>query len=263
MASPVARDTHLCVNGGIGEFTITAVSVSNSSNQQQLALGTAGLSSTGTVGDVATLSTVTDVLATVFSLSNGNTNAIGSDYSLVGISSGFDNDVNGKMAFTDPSDGVPSAPGNYCVSPADPTTPGYGVWSDFLTLNGVSNFALCEGIEDRVISNPQNSSFVQSAINFTTCFESDEEAHVKLSAFEERTGHVNGGVREALEIGKNSVKNNVENSGTIADGQDVTNFTGYLVDTAISRYSKDTIPKADFVLSLSGATITGNGYAIG
>jgi len=171
MASPVARDTHLCVNGGIGEFTITAVSVSNSSNQQQLALGTAGLSSTGTVGDVATLSTVTDVLATVFSLSNGNTNAIGSDYSLVGISSGFDNDVNGKMAFTDPSDGVPSAPGNYCVSPADPTTPGYGVWSDFLTLNGVSNFALCEGIEDRVISNPQNSSFVQSAINFTTCFE--------------------------------------------------------------------------------------------
>jgi SUN domain-containing protein 1/2 len=133
---------------------------------------------------------------------------------------------------------------------------------------------------------------------------SDEEARGKLAALEERVGHVEGGVREALELGKNSVKtggavagaawwNKITSSGKKAltikasDGQDVTELIGHLVDTAVTRYSKDTIAKADFALSSSGAsiipsltsetleivpqgmwqqaiaTITGNGYAIG
>ena len=133
---------------------------------------------------------------------------------------------------------------------------------------------------------------------------SDEETRAKLSALEERVGHVEGGVREALELGKNSIKtggtaagaawwSKITSSGKKAltikasDGQDVTELIGHLVDTAVSRYSKDTIAKADFALSSSGAsvipsltsdtleiipqglwqqavaTITGNGYAIG
>ena len=133
---------------------------------------------------------------------------------------------------------------------------------------------------------------------------SDEETRARLSALEERVGHVEGGVREALELGRNSVKaggavagaawwNKITSSGKKAltikasDGQDVTELIGHLVDTAVSRHSKDTIAKADFALSSSGAsiipsltsdtleivpqglwqqtiaTITGNGYAIG
>lgn len=133
---------------------------------------------------------------------------------------------------------------------------------------------------------------------------SDEETRARLSALEERVGHVEGGVREALELGRNSVKaggavagaawwSKITSSGKKAltikasDGQDVTELIGHLVDTAVSRHSKDTIAKADFALSSSGAsiipsltsdtleivpqglwqqtiaTITGNGYAIG
>jgi SUN domain-containing protein 1/2 len=133
---------------------------------------------------------------------------------------------------------------------------------------------------------------------------SDEEARAKLAALEERVGHVEGGVREALDLGKNSIKtggavagaawwSKITSSGKKAltikasDGQDVTELIGHLVDTAVSRYSKDTIAKADFALSSGGAsvipsltsdtleivpqglwqqaiaTITGNGYAIG
>ncbi|KAH9015190.1 hypothetical protein EDB84DRAFT_1527293 [Lactarius hengduanensis] len=148
------------------------------------------------------------------------------------------------------------------------------------------------------------SAAQQSERESNTDPKSDEEARAKLSALEERVGSVEGGVREALELGKTSIKtggavagaawwNKITSSGKKAlmikasDGQDVTELIGHLVDTAVSRYSKDTIAKADFALSSSGAsvipsltsdtleivpqglwqqavaTVTGNGYAIG
>jgi len=102
---------------------------------------------------------------------------------------------------------------------------------------------------------------------------SDEEARAKLSVLEERVGSFEGGLREALELGKNSVKtgsgtvtsaawwNKITSSGKKAlnikasDGQDVTELIGHLVDTAMSRHSKDTIAKADFALHSGGAVV--------
>ena len=73
-------------------------------------------------------------------------------------------------------------------------------------------------------------------------------------------GHVEGGVKEAVELGKTAVKAGVV-SGKIAqwwenvasgktkgvtikssDGQDVTSLINRLVDTAVLRSSKDTTP---------------------
>lgn len=132
---------------------------------------------------------------------------------------------------------------------------------------------------------------------------SDEEARVKLKALEERVGNVEGGVKEALVIGKHSVKaggtsnawwNKLTTAGgrsglTIksTDGQDVTSLIGHLVDSAVSQYGKDVLARPDFALHSAGAKtipslttetfeirpqnfpkqllglITGNGYAIG
>jgi SUN domain-containing protein 1/2 len=100
----------------------------------------------------------------------------------------------------------------------------------------------------------------------------DEEARAKLSALEERVGTFEGGLREALELGKSSVKtggavtdaawwHKVTASGKkvlnikASDGQDVTELIGHLVDTAIARHSKDTIAKADFALHSGGALV--------
>ncbi|KAI0303780.1 hypothetical protein B0F90DRAFT_1667162 [Multifurca ochricompacta] len=101
---------------------------------------------------------------------------------------------------------------------------------------------------------------------------SDDEARAKLSSLEERVGSVEGGLREALELGKSSVKtggavagaawwNKITSSGKKAltikasDGQDVTELIGHLVDTAMMRLSKDGIAKADFALHSGGASI--------
>ena len=134
---------------------------------------------------------------------------------------------------------------------------------------------------------------------------SDEEARAKLLVLEERVGSFEGGLREALELSRNSVKtgsgtatsaawwNKITSSGKKAlnikasDGQDVTELIGHLVDTAMSRHSKDSIAKADFALHSGGAVVipsltsdtheirpqgvrqhvigylTGNGYALG
>ena len=130
---------------------------------------------------------------------------------------------------------------------------------------------------------------------------SEEEARARLKALEERVGSVEGGVKEALEMGRHSVKAGGSNvawwnkltagrSGlTIksTDGQDVTSLIGHLVDSAVSQYGKDTIARPDFALHSSGAKtipsltsptfeirpsnirsqlvglVTGNGYAIG
>ena len=130
----------------------------------------------------------------------------------------------------------------------------------------------------------------------------DEEARAKLLALEERVGSVEGGVREALELGKTTAKvggvaagsgaawwNKLANAVTIksADGQDVTALIGHLVESAVARYSRDTIAKPDFALNSGGAGVipsltsptlevrphdlrssllgmfTGNGYSIG
>jgi SUN domain-containing protein 1/2 len=101
----------------------------------------------------------------------------------------------------------------------------------------------------------------------------DEEARANLLALEERVGNFEGGLREALELGRNSVKagggsvtsaawwNKITSSGKRAlnikasDGQDVTELIGHLVDTAMSRHSKDSIAKADFALHSGGAVV--------
>jgi SUN domain-containing protein 1/2 len=101
---------------------------------------------------------------------------------------------------------------------------------------------------------------------------SDEEARAKLSALEARVGTFEGGLREALDLGKSSVKaggavtsaawwHKITSSGKKAlnikasDGQDVTELIGHLVDTAMARHSKDTIAKADFALHSGGAVV--------
>jgi SUN domain-containing protein 1/2 len=129
----------------------------------------------------------------------------------------------------------------------------------------------------------------------------DEEAKARLKALEERVGSVEGGVKEALEMGKHSVKagtgaawwNKLTTTGRAGltikstDGQDVTSLIGHLVDSAVSQYGKDTIARPDFALHSSGAKtiptltsptfeirppnlrsqlvslVTGSGYAIG
>ena len=92
---------------------------------------------------------------------------------------------------------------------------------------------------------------------------SDVEAREQLKMLESRVGSVEGGVKEALELGKQSVKpasswiNRGKNQVTIksTDGQDVTSLIGYLVDTAVSAHGKDTLAKPDFALHSGGARI--------
>jgi SUN domain-containing protein 1/2 len=130
----------------------------------------------------------------------------------------------------------------------------------------------------------------------------DEESKARLKALEERVGSVEGGVKEALEMGRHSVKAgggaawwNKLTSGTAgtgltirsSDGQDVSSIIGHLVDSAVSQYGKDNVARADYALHSSGAKtipsltsptfeirpssirghlvglVTGNGYAIG
>lgn len=132
----------------------------------------------------------------------------------------------------------------------------------------------------------------------------DEEARARLRELEERVGTVEGGVREALEHGKhstpgvpagnildwwNKLASGKTSSLTIksSDGKDVTGLISKLVDSAVSRVSKDTLARPDFALYSGGASVvpsltsdtfemkpeglagsllsmvTGNGYAVG
>ncbi|RPD61173.1 hypothetical protein L226DRAFT_570895 [Lentinus tigrinus ALCF2SS1-7] len=102
---------------------------------------------------------------------------------------------------------------------------------------------------------------------------SDDEARAKLKALEERVGTVEGGVKEAMELGKNAIKAGVV-TGKIAhwwenvasgktkgvtikssDGQDVTALIDQLVNRAVMRTSKDTLARVDFALHSGGARI--------
>ena len=112
-----------------------------------------------------------------------------------------------------------------------------------------------------------------------TAHASDAEARTKLKALEERVGAVEGGVKEALDLGKIQIKS--------SHGQDVTALVHQLVDSAVSTITQDILAKPDFALHSGGASIvpsltsptfeirpqslgsqiiglvTGNGYAIG
>ncbi|KAF6755466.1 hypothetical protein DFP72DRAFT_1067747 [Ephemerocybe angulata] len=114
----------------------------------------------------------------------------------------------------------------------------------------------------------------------------DEEARARLRALEERVGTVEGGVKEALDIGKKlatapppappaavpaapaasqgaawwnkilSKSNSKEGLRiTTPDGQDVTGLISHLVDSAVSLTSKDTLAKPDFALHSAGGRV--------
>ncbi|EKM58261.1 uncharacterized protein PHACADRAFT_252458 [Phanerochaete carnosa HHB-10118-sp] len=132
----------------------------------------------------------------------------------------------------------------------------------------------------------------------------DEDARARLRELEARVGTVEGGVKEALELGKHSTPDSPSgnviswwnklasgktSSLTIksSDGKDVTGLISQLVDSAVSKMSKDTLARPDYALYSSGASIipsltsdtfemkpqglassllgmvTGNGYAVG
>ena len=89
-----------------------------------------------------------------------------------------------------------------------------------------------------------------------------------LRELRDRVGNIEGGVKEALEIGRAAkASNNVgwwnkwngadEGKLTIksGDGQDVTGLIGSLVNHAISRFSKDTLGKPDFALYSAGGRV--------
>lgn len=104
----------------------------------------------------------------------------------------------------------------------------------------------------------------------------DEEARKMLKALEERVGSVEGGVKEALEVGKQVGKvagaassaawwNKLTSaSGRAAltikstDGQDVTALIGHLVDSSVSRLRKDDLARPDFALHSAGAKVIGS-----
>ncbi|OSD06405.1 hypothetical protein PYCCODRAFT_1431414 [Trametes coccinea BRFM310] len=101
----------------------------------------------------------------------------------------------------------------------------------------------------------------------------DEEVRAKVKALEERVGTVEGGVKEALELGKGAAKAGAV-SGNVAqwwnklatgktsgvtikstDGQDVTSLINHLVDAAVLRNSKDTLARVDYALHSAGAHV--------
>ena len=103
---------------------------------------------------------------------------------------------------------------------------------------------------------------------------SDGEARAKLKALEERVGSVEGGVKEALELGKKASSTPAFAPGPVSawwnkvltssnskiqikssDGQDVTALIHHLVDSAVSTITQDIIAKPDFALHSGGARI--------
>jgi SUN domain-containing protein 1/2 len=105
----------------------------------------------------------------------------------------------------------------------------------------------------------------------------DEDARAKLRALEDRVGGIEGGVKEALELGKKAISTVPTASTALgaawwnklaagsgsqavlkiksADGQDVSALITQLVDSAVSRINKDGIAKPDFALHSAGARV--------
>ncbi|THH28016.1 hypothetical protein EUX98_g6172 [Antrodiella citrinella] len=134
---------------------------------------------------------------------------------------------------------------------------------------------------------------------------SDKEARAQLKAFEDRLLTVEWDAKEAMEHARKSAKVDLSSGASLAwlsnlvsgkesgvtikstDGQDVTSLINLLVDSAVTRFSKDTLARVDFAMHSGGARIipsltsdtfevrpvtkfgqvvgmvTGNGYAIG
>ena len=135
---------------------------------------------------------------------------------------------------------------------------------------------------------------------------SDKEARAQLKTLEERLSGVEVDAKEAIEVAKKSKVDATVASGqsiewlngiasgkkagvTIksTDGQDVTSLLDVLIDSALTKFSKDTLARADFAMHSAGARvipaltsdtyevrplttlgqvvgmITGSGYAIG
>ncbi|KAJ3893200.1 hypothetical protein GG344DRAFT_43704 [Lentinula edodes] len=112
---------------------------------------------------------------------------------------------------------------------------------------------------------------------------SDIEARTQLALLEERIGSIEGGVKEALDLGNNVLKtiksssqhpdsqsnwwskispsSSSKSSLTIksTDGQDVTSLLTHLVSSAVSSavsiHSKDSIARADYALHSGGARV--------
>ena len=100
----------------------------------------------------------------------------------------------------------------------------------------------------------------------------DVEARAKLQVLEERVGTVEGGVKEALDLGKKISStpalapgsawwNNLLTSSSSkiqiksSDGQDVRALIHHLVDSAVSTVTQDILAKPDFALHSGGAKI--------
>ncbi|KAF8558170.1 hypothetical protein OG21DRAFT_1456172 [Imleria badia] len=100
----------------------------------------------------------------------------------------------------------------------------------------------------------------------------DEQARKQLKLLEDRLGSIEGGVKEALELSKNVVKDSAPSGpawwsklssavssgkGLIiksSDGTDVTGLISHLVDTAVVRSTtRDIVSRADFALHSAGA----------
>ena len=99
----------------------------------------------------------------------------------------------------------------------------------------------------------------------------DEEARAKLQAFETRMSGVEGGVKEALELGQTALKAGSAAAGVAApswwnkistgagaktpDGQDLISIIGNMVESMISRHAKDDLALVDYALNSGGASV--------
>ena len=86
----------------------------------------------------------------------------------------------------------------------------------------------------------------------------DEEARVKLRTLEDRIGGIEGGVKEAIELGKKAISTSVNTkvpTVKVPGGQDLKTFVTGVVDDAISLFSKDTIARTDYAMHSSGARV--------
>jgi SUN domain-containing protein 1/2 len=104
---------------------------------------------------------------------------------------------------------------------------------------------------------------------------SDEEARAKLQAFEERMSTVEGGVKEAIELGQSALKAgsaaaaitapswwNKLSSGTgsavtikSSDGQDVTAVVAHMFEKTLALRAKDGIARVDYALHSGGGAV--------
>ncbi|KAJ3842020.1 hypothetical protein F5878DRAFT_556491 [Lentinula raphanica] len=100
---------------------------------------------------------------------------------------------------------------------------------------------------------------------------SDVEARAQLALLEERLGAVEGGVKEAIDLGKSALKDLKSNtnantninwwsklsssSKTPGDEQELVSLLSSLISSALSSYSKDMIARADYALHSGGARV--------